>query len=74
MTEGPLLLSDQSQNWKTHITNVTVGHETLDMTEASSIQGAVGESEKAGLKTGHSIRHSLYVRLKFFRTGMECYI
>ena len=74
MTEGPLLLSQQLQNWKTRITNVTVGHETVDVTEASSTQGAAGESEKAGRKTGHSIRHSLYVCFKFYRTGQERYI
>jgi len=74
MTEGPLLLSDQSHNWKTYITNVNVGHETVDVTEASSTQGAVRESEKVGLKTGHSIRHSLYVCVKFYRTGRQYYI
>ena len=74
MTKGPLSLSDQSQNWKTHVTNITVGHETVDVTEASSTQGAVGESEKVGRKTGHGIRHSLYVCIKFYRTGQECYI
>jgi len=74
MTEGPLLLSDQSQNWKTHVTNVSVGHETVDVTEASSTQRAVGESEKAGRKTGNVIRHSLCVCIKFYRTGKEYYI
>jgi len=71
MTEGPLSLFDQSQNWKTHVTNVTVGHETVDVTEASSTQGAVEESEKVGRKTGHDIRHSLYVCITFYRTGQD---
>jgi len=72
--KGGHLSSDQSQIWKSHVTNVSVGHETVDVTEASSTQGAAGESEKAGHKTGHGIRHSLYVCIKFYRTGQECYI
>jgi hypothetical protein len=72
--EGGPLSSDQSQTWKSHVTNVTVGHKTVDVTEASSIQRAVGESEKAGHKTGHAIHHSLYVCIKFYWTGQECYI
>ena len=52
MTKGPLSLSDQSQNLKTHVTNVTVGHETVDVTKASSTRRAVGESEKLGGRRG----------------------
>jgi hypothetical protein len=51
MKGGPLS-SDQSQTWKSHVTNITVGHETVDVTEAGSTQRAVGESEKAGHKQG----------------------
>ena len=72
MTEGPLS-SDKSQNWKTHITNITVGHETADVTEATSTRGRAGESEKVGWKMGHGIHHCLSVCINFYRTGQECY-
>jgi hypothetical protein len=40
--KGDPLSSDQSQIWKSHVTNVSVGHEIIDVTEARSTQ----ESQK----------------------------
>ena len=51
-----------------------MGHETVDVTEASSTQGAVEESDKVGRKTRHGIHNSLYVCIKFYQTGQECYV
>jgi hypothetical protein len=65
MTEDPVS-SDQSRNWKTHVTVALCG-----MKQASSTWGTVGRSESSGRNTGNYIRHSLYVCVVLYQAGQH---
>ena len=62
MTEDPLLLPDQSQIWKTHV--------TVSLWSMKWGRG-IWTVKKRWAEDGECIRHSLFVCIKLYRTGQH---